>query len=93
MTRSELVKRVAEKYPHLYMTDVERLVSTVLNVMKQALADGRKIELRSFGVFGLKQHLSRMARNPVTGEKVLVPDKAALYFRPGKELKVLLNKS
>ena len=91
MTRSELIEKIASEYPHLYATDVERLVLTILNTMKKALSDGRRIELRSFGIFGLKQKKACVARNPMTGQRVNVPSRTSIYFRTGKELKSKVN--
>jgi integration host factor subunit beta len=70
MTKSELIERIAMNNPHLYITDVERLVNTVLNTMKDALADGNRVELRGFGAFGIKKRASRTARNPRNGQTV-----------------------
>jgi integration host factor subunit beta len=92
MTRSELIKSISAQYPHLYATDVERLVSTIINVMKKSLLDGRRIELRTFGVFGVKQNKPRLARNPVTGAQVHLDERSSLFFKPGKDLKEQINK-
>ena len=93
MTRSELIQKISVQNPHLYITDVERLAMTIINTMKKSLMDGRKIELRSFGVFGLKFKKASLARNPMTGEKVNVPDRAKIFFRTGKELKDKINRA
>ena len=53
---------------------------------------GEKIELRGFGSFRLRQREPRKGRNPKTGDKVDVPPKKVPYFKPGKELKDLLNR-
>jgi integration host factor subunit beta len=57
-----------------------------------ALHRGEKIELRGFGSFRLRQREPRKGRNPKTGDKVDVPPKKVPYFKPGKELKDLLNR-
>ena len=49
------------------------------------MTDGR-IELRNFGVFEVKKRAARNARNPRTGDKVLVPEKYVVTFKPGKEM-------
>src|SRR5271154_6792084 len=91
MIKSELVARLTERYPHLYHRDVERIVSTVLDEITKALADGHRVELRGFGAFSVKVRPSRMARNPRTGEPVEVDEKRAPFFRTGKELRERLN--
>lgn len=91
MIKSELVERLAQRYPHLYHRDVERIVSTLLEEIAQALSDGRRVELRGFGVFSVKIRSSRTGRNPRTGQPVNVGQKRAPFFRTGKELRERLN--
>jgi integration host factor subunit beta len=91
MIKSELVARLTERYPHLYHRDVERIVSTVLDKITDALAAGHRVELRGFGAFSVKTRPSRLGRNPRTGEPVSVDEKRAPFFRNGKELRERLN--
>ncbi len=86
MTRTELIKRLAEASPHLYTRHVERIVATVFDQIVAALARGDRVELRGFGTFSTRARDTRPARNPRTGEKVVVPDKAVPHFKTGKEL-------
>ena len=58
----------------------------------RSLKEGQKIELRGFGSFRLRERGARMGRNPKTGVKVSVPAKKIPYFKPGKELKELINR-
>ena len=90
MTKAELVEEVA-KSSHLTKKDAEVIVQTVLDSIIESLKDGKKVELRGFGSFRLRQRSSRTGRNPKTGEKVKVPAKRIPYFKPGKELKDLIN--
>src|SRR5260370_22167937 len=91
MIKSELVARLTQRYPHLYHRDVERIVTTVLDEITKALAEGHRVELRGFGAFSVKVRPSRMGRNPRTGEPVSVDEKRAPFFRTGKELRERLN--
>ena len=91
MIKSELVTRLSARYPHLYHRDVERIVSTVLDEIKRALADGDRVELRGFGAFSVKVRAARLGRNPRTGEAVNVQEKRVPFFRTGKELRERLN--
>ena len=91
MIKSELVARLAERYPHLYHRDVERIVSTVLDEISSALASGDRVELRGFGAFSVKVRPARQGRNPRTGEAVSVEEKRVPFFRTGKELRERLN--
>jgi integration host factor subunit beta len=91
MIKSELVTRLAERYPHLYHRDVERIVSTVLDEIASALASGDRVELRGFGAFSVKVRPARQGRNPRTGASVAVGEKRVPFFRTGKELRERLN--
>lgn len=71
--------------------EAEVVVNTVVDSIIDALQKGDKIELRGFGSFRLRVRRPRQGRNPKTGTKVEVPGKAVPYFKPGKELRELLN--
>ena len=91
MTKSELIQHLAERNPHLYQRDVERIVATILDEITAALARGGRVELRGFGAFSVKHRGSRIGRNPRTGESVSVAEKVVPYFKTGKELRERLN--
>ncbi|MEO1330095.1 MAG: integration host factor subunit beta [Pseudomonadota bacterium] len=91
MIKSELVAKVAEEHPQLAQRDVESAVSTVFDVIADALVSGDRVELRGFGAFSVKTREPRTARNPRTGALVDVPEKKAPHFKPGKELRTRLN--
>ncbi|PJB69469.1 MAG: integration host factor subunit beta [Alphaproteobacteria bacterium CG_4_9_14_3_um_filter_47_13] len=91
MTKSELIQRLAEKNPHLYMRDVEKIIDTIFNKISEALAKGDRIELRGFGAFSVKERDSRMGRNPRTGQNVFVEAKRLPFFKTGKGLRERLN--
>ena len=91
MTKSELIEALAADQKHLAYADVEMAVKTLLEQMSHALATGERIEIRGFGSFSLHFRPPRMGRNPKTGDRVEVPEKRIPYFKPGKELKDLIN--
>jgi integration host factor subunit beta len=91
MIRSELVQSIAEENPHLTIRDVERIVATVFDEVTDALAEGRRVELRGFGAFSTRAREARTGRNPRTGAAVDVNAKHVPYFKPGKELREKLN--
>ena len=90
LTRAELVDQVAEA-ADLTKNDAEVVLETVLSNIVEALRRGEKVELRGFGSFRLRHRDARRGRNPKTGGRVDVPPKLVPYFRPGKELKALIN--
>lgn len=92
MTKAELVEEVA-RVSDLTKKHSESIVNTVFDSIIEALQKDEKIELRGFGSFRIRQRRSRQGRNPKTGDKVDVPAKRIPYFKPGKELKELINSS
>jgi len=87
MTKSELIAKLAARYPQLVTKDAELAVKMVLDAMTKSLAQGNRIEIRGFGSFGLNYHPPRIGRNPKSGEKVKVPEKYVPHFKAGKELR------
>jgi integration host factor subunit beta len=87
ITRSELVELLSEQFPQLLPKDVELAVKTLLDTMTQALASGKRIELRGVGSFVLHHRPARVGRNPKSGEQVMIPEKKVPHFKPGKELR------
>ncbi|GAB4111529.1 MAG: integration host factor subunit beta [Acidobacteriota bacterium] len=90
MTKAELVDGVSRS-SGLSKKDAEVIVQTVLDSIIDSLQRGEKVELRGFGSFRLRERSPRQGRNPKTGERVHVPAKKVPYFKPGKELKELIN--
>lgn len=91
MTKSELILRLAEKNPHLYHRDVERIVTAIFDEITSALSRGDRVELRGFGAFSVKKRDARIGRNPRTGESVRVAEKHVPFFKTGKQLRERLN--
>ena len=91
MIKSELILHIAQQNPHLYQRDVERIINTILDEVRDALARGDRVELRGFGAFSVKERDARTARNPRTGTPVDVEAKRVPYFKTGKDLRDRLN--
>ena len=91
LTKSELIARLADRYPALVAKDAEFAVKTILDAMSQTLADGQRIEIRGFGSFSLHFRPPRLGRNPKTGDSVALPGKYVPHFKPGKELRDRVN--
>ncbi len=87
MTKSELIARLAERFPQLVAKDAELAVKVILDAMTEALARGDRIEIRGFGSFSLNHRPPRVGRNPRSGERVDVPEKWVPHFKAGKELR------
>ena len=93
MIKSELVQRISERNPHLYLRDVENIVNAILDEVTEALARGDRVELRGFGAFSVKKREARLGRNPRTGDHVEVAEKFVPFFKTGKELRERLNEN
>jgi integration host factor subunit beta len=87
MTKSELIARLAGRFPQLIAKDADFAVKMILDAMSEALEQGDRIEIRGFGSFSLNYRPPRTGRNPKTGEQVQVPEKYVPHFKAGKELR------
>ena len=92
MTKSELIESLASRLPYLAFKDAELAVKLILEHMTNALSSGERIEIRGFGSFDVHYRLSRIGRNPKSGEAVSVPAKFIPHFKAGKELREGVNK-
>ena len=91
MLKSELVALLAARYDFPRQRDAERVVNTVLETIMEALALGRRVELRGFGSFSVKQRPPYMGRNPRNGTPVPVSEKRKPCFRGSKEMRERVN--
>ena len=87
MTKSELIARLAERFPQLVAKDADYAVKMILDALTAALVRSDRIEIRGFGSFALNYRPPRIGRNPKSGDKVQVPAKHVPHFKAGKELR------
>lgn len=85
MTKKEIVKTISEEIG-LTQLKTKEIVQKTFDAIVDTLVEDRRIELRNFGVFEVKKRAARKARNPRTGDKVDVPEKFVVTFKPGKEM-------
>lgn len=85
MTKKEIVKTISEEIG-LTQLKTKEIVQKTFDAIVETLVEEKRIELRNFGVFEVKRRAARKARNPRTGEKVFVPEKFVVTFKPGKEM-------
>lgn len=90
MTKADLIEEVVA-VTDLSRRSSEQVVTVFFDSIVESLRRGDKVELRGFGTFRLRHRRARVGRNPKTGESVNVPAKAVPYFKPGKELRRLVN--
>ncbi len=87
MNKSDLITRLAQRYPQFLATDAQLAVNTILGAMAKSLSQGGRIEIRDFGSFDLNYRPPRTGRNPRSGDKVQVPAKDMPHFKAGVELR------
>jgi len=85
VTKKEIVRTISEEIG-LTQLQTKEIVQKTFDAIVDALVREERIELRNFGVFEVKRRAARKARNPRTGDKVLVPEKFVVTFKPGKEM-------
>ncbi len=91
LTKRDIIVNIYER-TNLPQKEVKEVVQETLNEIANALADGRNVELRNFGVFEINVRKSRIGRNPNVPDKdVVIPARVVVKFKAGKELKNVLN--
>lgn len=85
VTKKEIVKEISDEIG-LTQLRTKEIVQKTFDAIVKTLIEERRIELRNFGVFEVKKRAARKARNPRTGDKVFVPEKYVVTFKPGKEM-------
>ncbi len=91
-TKRDIVLGIYQKtsYPQ---KEVKEVVQLTLDAIAHALSCGQNVELRNFGVFEIQVRKARIGRNPNKPETdVIIPTRAVVKFKPGKELKAHLNR-
>ena len=91
MTKKEIVKTISEEIG-LTQLKTKEIVQKTFDAIVETLVEDGRIELRNFGVFEVKRRAARKARNPRTGDKVFVPEKFVVTFKPGKEMEERVRK-
>ena len=90
MNKTELVEKVAEKTGKT-KKEAGMIVDSVLQTISEALKNGDKVTLIGFGNFEVREYAARKGRNPQTGEEMFIEARKAPAFKPGKQLKEMIN--
>lgn len=93
VTKSDIIELLSDRYVHLPDRHVEQAIKGLLEHMSETLSSGGRIEVRGFGSFSLRFRAPRIGRNPKTGVKVTLDSKYVPHFKPGKELREMVNDS
>jgi DNA-binding protein HU-beta len=85
MIKLDIVNRLADQ-TGVSKQKAEQVVDSLFDAMREGLAQGKRIELRGFGVFVVKPRKRGIGRNPRTGQEVAIPAGKTIRFKPGKDL-------
>jgi integration host factor subunit beta len=91
MTLSELIDLIKEQCPYLENKEVEKAIQLFFSEIVTGLTSGKRVELRGFGSFSIKNRPPRIARNPRTGDKIELGSRLLPHFKSGKKLNILIN--
>ncbi len=87
MNRSDIIKKISELYPKLSRKEIDAIVKELFSSMASNISDGKRIEIRGFGCFSLKQRAAGKVRNPREKISIESDARSVVYFRAGKELR------
>ena len=93
MLKGNLVDEVTDKLDGFLKRDVRQAVDIIVETMSEALNDGKRVEIRGFGSFSVRQRQARQATNPKTGKNMDIPQRKSVLFTMSKSLKETLIKS
>ena len=85
MVKADLVEIIARE-ARITKVSAESAVNAIIGALKNALAQGDRIELRGFGVFEVRPRIRGIGRNPRTGQEIVIPPGKSTRFRHGKNL-------
>ena len=91
IVKSELIKQLKKSYPNFLIKDLDKLISLILDEIKNTLKRGERVELRGFGVLSTRIQRESIRRNPKTGQKVMVKQKKIIHWKMSKDLFKKIN--
>ena len=90
-TKADLVDAVYKRHGALTKAEATSAVEAVFSSLKNSLQDGRSVRIRNFGVFEVSERGGRTGVNPASGEKMFIPPRTGLTFKPSRHLKTVLT--
>jgi nucleoid DNA-binding protein len=86
MNNKEFISELARRN-NISFADAQRMMNTLLTTMGDSFQEGQSVQLPNFGLFEVKKKMERVFTNPTTGQRMLVPPKLTLGFKPNASLK------
>ena len=93
MNKSDLFEIVGKKFKHLPSREVEKIIQKIFSSIVESLSSGKRVEIRGFGTFSIKNRKERVGRNPKTGVTATINARRVISFKPSKLMKERINKS
>ncbi|TBV80727.1 MAG: integration host factor subunit beta [Desulfobulbaceae bacterium] len=87
MLKRDLINAVAETMPGFLKKDLDQTVDIILESILQALKENRRVEIRGFGSFSVRERKARTTKNPRTGQAMHIPARKNIHFTMSKALK------
>tara|TARA_B100001057_G_scaffold74614_1_gene69146 strand:- start:1882 stop:2172 length:291 start_codon:yes stop_codon:yes gene_type:complete len=91
IVKSKLIKQLKKSYPNFLIKDLDKLISLILNEIKNTLKRDERVELRGFGVLSTRIQKESIRRNPKTGQKIMVKQKKIIHWKMSKDLFKKIN--
>lgn len=91
MNNKEFIGELSERLGYT-KTDTSRLLNSLIEEMGNAFEEGDSVSISAFGTFEVKKRMERILINPSTGQKMMVPPKLVLNFKPSSVIKESINK-
>ena len=92
MNNKDYISELARRSGYT-QSDTQRMVNTFIECMGKAFEEGDAVQVNGFGTFEVKKRLERIVVNPGTQQRMLVPSKLVLNFKPVTALKEILKKA
>ena len=86
MNNKEFISELSRRFVYTNK-DTTQLISSVINIMTQQLQDGNTVAIQGFGTFEVRKKLERISINPATQQRMLIPPKLVLTYKPSAILK------
>ena len=93
MVKSELVKKLCDKWPNILHRDMEKICEIIFFEITEALCRGENIEIRGFGTYKITRKKARIGRNPKNSKTIQIPEKNSIRWKMSKTLFNRLNKN
>jgi integration host factor subunit alpha len=91
LTKADLTKLVYEMHGGLTKHEAAEVVQTILHSVKDTLLEGRTVKIQNFGVFEVTDRQGRAGVDPISGERIYIPPRKGLSFRPSSKVKRLVS--